>query len=188
MSDLFVAYDPAASGGPAPDGLTVRRALLRDVPGIAAILAARNGWDEGETAKRTEHGVSQPDDAGFYGVAASGGMVVGYARAARYAPPDDAPANAAPAGWYLLGLAVAPELRRRGIARALTAWRLARIAERAEEVFYFASASNRASIDLHAALGFEEVTRDFWFPAVDFAHGDGALYRLGALEPYRRGR
>ena len=180
MSDLFAEYAPDAHGPGAPADLVLRRAELRDVPAIARVLAARNGWDLGVTEQRTEHGISQPPDAGFYGVAETAGEVAAYARAARYAPPPDAPANAAPEGWYLLGVGVVEAHRRRGLGSALTRWRLARIARHADTAYYFASATNRASIDLHAALGFEELTRDFWFPALDFSRNDGVLFRWRA--------
>jgi hypothetical protein len=42
---------------------------------------------------------------------------------------------------------------------------MAWVFERAEEVWFFANARNRASLELHARLGFVEVTRDFAFPA-----------------------
>ncbi len=41
----------------------------------------------------------------------------------------------------------------------------------------FANARNRASIALHAAFGFEEVTRDFEVPGVTFEGGVGVLFR-----------
>ncbi len=35
----------------------------------------------------------------------------------------------------------------------------------------FANARNQASLDLHTELGFVEVIRDFWFPALTFDGG-----------------
>jgi len=48
-------------------------------------------------------------------------------------------------------------------------------------VYYFVNVRNRASIALHEAFGFREVTRDFHFPNVTFQGGVGALFerRLG---------
>jgi ribosomal protein S18 acetylase RimI-like enzyme len=82
----------------------------------------------------------------------------------------------APTGWYLTGLVVDPSWRRRGVGVALTAHRLDWLRGRAEVVYYFANARNRATIDLHRRLGFEEVTRDFAIPGVAFAGGVGVLY------------
>ena len=75
------------------------------------------------------------------------------------------------------GLLVAPQLRRRGIAEALTRARMAWTFERAPEVWYFTNARNLASIALHAKLGFGEVTRTFSYPNVSFDGGVGVLGR-----------
>jgi ribosomal protein S18 acetylase RimI-like enzyme len=71
---------------------------------------------------------------------------------------------------------VATALRRRGIADALTRARLERLAR---PVFYFANERNRASIDLHAPFGFDELTRDFWHPDATFTGGVGILFVTG---------
>jgi ribosomal protein S18 acetylase RimI-like enzyme len=110
-------------------------------------------------------------------VATVDGAFAGYGRVARFEPPEDAPANVAPAGLYLLGALVARRFRRRGVGRALTRARMAWALERAGEVWYFASARNEASHRLHDGLGFEEVTRDFWFPRAKFDGGVGVLFR-----------
>ena len=103
--------------------------------------------------------------------------VVGFARAARWRhPPDPAP-NALPRGWYLLGVVVLDAWRRRGIGRALTERRLEWIAERTSEAYYFTNARNRASLDLHAELGFVELTRQFAAPGISFDGGEGVLCR-----------
>ncbi len=64
------------------------------------------------------------------------------------------------------------------IGRALTEERLAWIRGRAREAWYFANARNDASLELHRQLGFVEVTRTFWYPAVSFDGGEGVLCRL----------
>jgi MYXO-CTERM domain-containing protein len=110
-------------------------------------------------------------------VATVDGAFAGYGRVARFEPPDDAPPNVAPAGVYLLGALVARRFRRRGIGRALTRARMAWALERADAVWYFANARNQASLRMHEHLGFEEVTRDFWFPRVTFPGGSGVLFR-----------
>jgi ribosomal protein S18 acetylase RimI-like enzyme len=111
-------------------------------------------------------------------VAVEDDAVVGYGRAWWFEPERDPPANLAPRGYYLLGLVVDPDHRRRGIARSLTAERLAWVRGRgAHEVWYFTNAANTASQQLHRRLGFEEVTRDFVFPRVSFDGGVGVLCR-----------
>ncbi len=104
--------------------------------------------------------------------------VIGYGRVLRFVPEPDAPADIAPSGYYLMGLVVHPDHRRRGVAAALTRARLEWISKHADEAWYFANARNAASIALHAPFGFDEVTRSFVYPRVDFDLGEGVLFRL----------
>ena len=47
------------------------------------------------------------------------------------------------------------------------------------EAWFVVNADNRASIDLHAPLGFREATRDFVQPGVTFSgRGQGILFRV----------
>ncbi|WP_406280470.1 GNAT family N-acetyltransferase [Embleya sp. NBC_00896] len=85
------------------------------------------------------------------------------------------PTPTAPAGYYLGGVVVAPEARRSGLATRLTAARLAWIAERAPEAWYFTNARNDVSLRLHEPFGFHEETREFTIPGVEFAGGVGVL-------------
>jgi ribosomal protein S18 acetylase RimI-like enzyme len=111
-------------------------------------------------------------------VAESNATIVGYGRARLFEPGAEAPPDTAPAGYYLTGVFVAPEHRRRGIGLALTKARLDWIGRRASEAWFFAHAGNVASIDLHRLLGFEEVSRRFSFPGLAFEGGEGVLFRL----------
>jgi ribosomal protein S18 acetylase RimI-like enzyme len=104
--------------------------------------------------------------------------VIGYGRVLRFAPEPDSPTDIAPAGYYLMGPVVHPEHRRVGVGAALTRARIDWIGERADEVWYFANARNVASIALHESFGFEEITRSFSYPRVDFDGGEGILFRL----------
>jgi ribosomal protein S18 acetylase RimI-like enzyme len=104
--------------------------------------------------------------------------VIGYGRVLRFVPEPDAPADIAPSGYYLMGLVVHPDHRRRGVAAALTQARLEWISKHADDAWYFANARNAASIALHAPFGFEEATRSFVYPRVDFDRGEGVLFRL----------
>jgi ribosomal protein S18 acetylase RimI-like enzyme len=111
-------------------------------------------------------------------VAEVGGTVVAYGRTRLFEPGPEAPPDTAPRGYYLIGVFVHPEERRRGIAAALTQARLEWIAARADEAWFFANARNSASIELHRPFGFEEVTRRFSFPGLAFDGGEGILFRL----------
>ncbi|HEY2241734.1 MAG TPA: GNAT family N-acetyltransferase [Streptosporangiaceae bacterium] len=170
--------------------VTVRAAAGAELD-VAARLAAsarggaEEGWRERFAADR------DAADACFLvavqGDHEGGGAVVGYARARYFEPRADAPARTAPAGYYLTGVLVAPAHRRLGVGEQLTRARMGWAAERAEEMWYFTNAGNRASLRLHEALGFAEVTRDVVFPGVTFTGGVGVLCRapLARLAPGR---
>ncbi len=111
-------------------------------------------------------------------VAELDGVVVGVGRVAYFEPADGAPKNAAPSGFYLLGVNVDPAHRRRGIGRALTEARLKWIRSRAPVAWFFTDASNEASIRLHEAFGFRENSSDFWFPTAAFGAAGGLLFSL----------
>ena len=113
-------------------------------------------------------------------VAESLGAIVGYGRARLFEPSPDAPPDTVPRGYYLTGIFVRRDERRRGIGAALTQARLDWIGERAAEAWFFANARNAASIELHRRFGFEEITRHFSFPGLLFEGGEGILFRLRA--------
>ncbi len=175
----YAAREPSVSHTVASHSVHVRRLWLRDLESVAEILQERNGGRLEDHVERLS-GALRPRSKhkNLHLVAAIRGKLVGYGRASYFDPPDDAPANVAPAGWYLTGVNVREEYRRLGVASELTQKRLEWLRTRADDVYYFANARNRASIDLHARLGFNEVTKDFWFPGVSFTGGVGILFRL----------
>ena len=119
-------------------------------------------------------------------VASVEGCFAGFGRTTHFIPPAGARPNVAPEGYYVVGLLVDPAWRRRGVGLALTRARMGRAFERGEHVWFFANARNRASLDLHARLGFVEVTRDFAFPGVSFDGGVGVLCRAARQQPSSR--
>ena len=153
-------------------GLRIRAATKEDLTELAILRRAREGGDAAE--HRAIMGRKLADD--FLLVAERAGTVIGYASAGTLDPAG------APSGFYLTGVVVAEEWRRRGVASELTRARLAWIAERTDEAFYVANERNRVSIALHEAFGFEELTREFAIPGVTFDGGAGVLFRI-ALRP-----
>ena len=176
----MASAERSSPGGP----VLIRAALPTDAPACAALTASH--WGSHDTVpcpgdahqrwpKRYTEDIQAPDR--HVVVAELGGEVIGCGRAVYFTPPPDAPGGTAPAGWYLVGLIVRPDLRSRGIGRMLTTARLEWIRERADEAYYFTNVRNLASRSTHRAAGFAEVTNDFSFPGVDFVGGVGVLCR-----------
>jgi ribosomal protein S18 acetylase RimI-like enzyme len=118
-------------------------------------------------------------------VAVTPAGIAGYGRVRLFEPPLEAAADTVPRGYYLSGVFVAAEYRRRGIGAGLTEARLSWIRERAAEAWFFTNARNATSIELHRRFGFEEVTRRFSFPGLTFEGGEGILFRLRLHEQPR---
>ncbi|ADD44772.1 GCN5-related N-acetyltransferase [Stackebrandtia nassauensis DSM 44728] len=110
------------------------------------------------------------------------GEIVGYARVTWVGVPPKAPDNVAPPGFYLGGMAVAAEYRRRGVGRQLTVHRMKLLSRLADEAWYIVNSSNEASIDLHLEHGFHEATREFVFPG-DVSDGPGTILCHAPLGP-----
>ncbi|HUK63834.1 MAG TPA: GNAT family N-acetyltransferase, partial [Dongiaceae bacterium] len=160
-------------------GFGIRLAAPSDVHAIAALIQTRHG---GPIEPRIEF-ITREIERSAGGetviqVARLDDDVVGYAKASHFAPEAVGDHPPAPAGWYLLGVIVRPESRRRGIGHALTLSRLDWIARRSDRAYYFANLLNRVSIELHRRLGFVERTREVHIPGVSFTGGAGALYEV----------
>ena len=174
MNTLFTPYLPDAHGVPLPD-VDIREACRADIALTAALAADREGGASSEWAEI--QGRQFDDDTRQLLVAEHCGQVIAYAWLAHLTPVAHGGHNA-PDGWYLSGVVVKPEFRRRGVGRRLTQARVNWVLERADSVFYVVSAANLASRTLHAELGFREVTSDFTLPGVVFGNADGILCRL----------
>jgi GNAT superfamily N-acetyltransferase len=173
--ESFAAWEPTAVRKPA--NFEVRIATAADVDACvdlaASIGLAAEGWRE--TLTRT---VLDGTNRVLF-VADCGGVITGYGRIVFASPTADDPA-ATPEGWYLLGLVVGADWRRRGIGEALTKARLSWVADRAERVYCLTSDANLASQALHHRLGFVERPGEWLGPGADPARD--ALQRLYVAE------
>jgi ribosomal protein S18 acetylase RimI-like enzyme len=162
---------------PEPE-IAIRPLQSADLSAAASIIALCSDGDVAHQlallGRRLARG--RTDDALI--VAELAGRIAGVGRVSYFEPAEDAPPNAAPSGYYLLGVNVDPQQRRRGVGKALTAARIAWISKRAPVAWFFTGASNVASIRLHEAFGFRRNTSDFWFPTVDFGASGGVLFSL----------
>jgi ribosomal protein S18 acetylase RimI-like enzyme len=107
-------------------------------------------------------------------VAKADSRIVAYGRVLELAADEAGPGT--PAGYYLSGVLVEPAWRGRGIGTALTRARLRWAFARTGTVFYVTGADNTASLDLHAAFGFQEIKR---FASERSAAGVDVLSQLG---------
>lgn len=154
-----------------------------DLSALVEIAEAHSGVAGGWTERL---GADLLDDGRALFAAQVNATLAGYGRVRHFAPSERSPAGTAPPGWYLAGVVVAPQWRGYGAGEALTQARLAWVAERADEVWYYANARNAVSLALHGAVGFEEVTREFSVPGVSFEGGVGVLCRLRLGPEHRR--
>ena len=179
---MFAPYAPKRVGElvtSLPAGFGVRPCTAHDLAAIASIVAQRSSTTFESCLKSVQEQFRTDTECGNLTLtAAIAGTVVGFGRARRLEAPTDG-AGAVSSGWYLLGVIVKPEFRRRGIASELIRLRLAWIGTRADVAFYFANSLNLATIDLHRKFGFVEVRRPFAFPGAQFSGGGvGVLFRV----------
>jgi ribosomal protein S18 acetylase RimI-like enzyme len=156
--------------------LTVREATTHDIEDCIALADLVADGSSVEWSELFRHNIEHCDR--YLAVTQAGDEVIGYGRTAWFEPDPGAPANAAPAGYYLVGLVVDRSWRRRGVASAIISARLAWVAQRASEAWYGADVRNRVSIQLHERAGFMTVTDDVWFPTVTDGGGSHLLGRV----------
>ncbi|MFE4518054.1 GNAT family N-acetyltransferase [Kitasatospora sp. NPDC056783] len=151
--------------------ISVRHATVADVERCADLARQYEGDDAGavDFESRVRGWLNRPAGCFLVAVGADHDLV-GYGRVVRLE------AATAPTGFYLAGLVVDPGVRRRGVGLSLTRSRMEWISANAPEAWYFCNARNHASIELHAGMGFHEMTRDFEIPGVTFEGGVGILF------------
>ena len=149
-------------------GVAVRTAGPADLAAMAAIRAERHGEPLETSRAAIERGLNR---CALLLVAEHEGRVIAYASA------DFLETGDGPRGWYLTGVIVAPEWRRRGVATALIRARLAWLAPRTKRVYYFCNSRNLVSMDAHKPFGFEEIQRPFRAEGHTFDGEAGVLFR-----------
>jgi ribosomal protein S18 acetylase RimI-like enzyme len=168
-----VEASPRPGAAAPPPDLTIREATTQDVAACVALAGLVSDGTSDDWSALFHRDIARSDR--YLTVARTGDRPIAYGRTAWFEPDAAAPVNAAPAGYYLIGLVVDPRWRRRGVARAVTRTRLAWISQRAAEAWYFADRANTVSIRLHERAGFATVTDDFWFPTVTDGGGSHLL-------------
>lgn len=177
----YVPYDPAPSHRPPKAAVAIRVATeLDELIGCARLSAEYNEEDYRTALVNVQRHLIRPRNCVHIAVA-PGERIVGYGRTTWVQTPPDPPPNVTPQGYYLGGLVVAADYRRRGVGDRLTAERLKLIGQRKQDAWYLVNRRNTASIALHDAHGFHESTRDFVFPGLVADEPGGILLhaRLG---------
>jgi len=146
--------------------VVLRRMTVSDVPGCVEVLQEHDpSQDAQEWVARLGRDVADLNKGPVVAVVEN--LVVGYARTLPFHYDTESPPDAAPEGYYLLGLVVALAHRKRGVGRLLTAERLRWLVERGTaSVYYYTHRDNVASQLLHEQMGFRGLTRKFWFPTL----------------------
>lgn len=176
----YAAYDPSPNRRLRRASIEVREATLDDVDAIARLIAERHERELEKTRATVEKEVRHTTPRGVENrlfVAEDAGRVAGFGRVALQRPGVHHHPAEMPEGWYLIGVIVAPDARRRGIGEALGRHRLAWIRERADAAFSFINRENWASRDLLLALGFEPQELEFRHERAELEPGQGQLYR-----------
>ena len=166
-------------GGGGPGPVVYRAAVAADAEALADLWIARVGGDRDEAVERSARVIAGAGPVAALIAADLGGTLVGYGRVLRFDRPGDAPESTVDAGFYLLGLGVREDLRRRGIATELTRRRLEWMKERGiARALYFADDDNFVSIRLHAKFGFQRVRPGVTFPHMREPDTPMSLYAL----------
>ena len=184
----YVVHEPSPEDRPSRASVTIRPTDNPADLAVCARLAAHYNEESHRVALAgARHHLARPRNVLLVATEPDGG-VVGYARITWVPPGDPTDHRAAPSGYYLGGMVVAEDHRRRGVGSRLTAERIRIVAERAHDVWYIVNDSNRASIDLHTAHGFHPTTRDFTFPGVVLDGPNTILWHRGLDDDAQRCR
>lgn len=163
----FEDFNPEKGEDPGlPEGFSIREAVSSDVENIATLRFEREGGDYQELIKDSEKLIQEMLDVETTGVfiAEIPGLAIGFSILRYFIPAKDAPTNSAPEGWYLLGINVKKDFRRRGVGSELIRARLKAIPESFDKVYFFTNPKNLTSQLFHEKFGFTRINDDIVYP------------------------
>ena len=159
------------------DRIEVRDATEADLEATVELIAAHRGGNVDEW--RRLFSTALHDVNRHFVVALIDGRVIGFGHTKLVEREDDGDDDdVPPPGWYLAGVTVHPDYRRRGVGTELTRVRIDRLRDVADVVYYAAEPDNVATLELHALLGFSPTGR--WVNVAG-AERPLALHRLAML-------
>jgi ribosomal protein S18 acetylase RimI-like enzyme len=150
--------------------VAVRPASSDDLAACALLIADHDGGAVSDWLTRFEAAVADPEQCLL--VAVLDDAVAGYGRVQRLAGNPVRAEPPLPDGWYLSGIVVSEAHRRTGLGLKLCEARVAWVAERAADVWFFINIRNANSRALHGRAGFSE---SFQFSSPQLDGGEGVL-------------
>lgn len=149
------------------EGVEVRDAIESDLEATVQLIAAHRGGDVEEWRRLFANALH--DDKRHFVVALVDGRVIGFGhtKLVERDADGDGGDNLPPPGWYLAGVTVHPDCRRRGVGTAVTRIRLDRLRDVTDVVYYAADPDNVATLELHAHFGFAPTGRWVDVPGAD---------------------
>jgi ribosomal protein S18 acetylase RimI-like enzyme len=181
---FFAKYEKKSTGSSSlvGKGLVIRDCKYPDLSEAAKIQCEREGGELTHHQIKLKAFLEKSNDPlkANFKVAELNKKIIGLGKSEYIIPPENAPQNCIPEGWYLSGVIVSPGYRRLGIGLELTKARIDWLFRKTDTVYYFANSKNKVSIELHTKLGFKENARNIWAPGLS---GDGVhiLYFLTNL-------
>lgn len=135
--------------------MLVRPATVEDLAACARLIASYEGGDPADWQQRFGDHLNDPE--GWLSAAVEGRQIIGYGRVQHQVGNPMQADPPLPDGYYLSGIVVAEAHRNRGVGSALCEARIAWVASRADDVWFFTNRKNAASRALHQSVGFREV-------------------------------
>ena len=156
--------------------IVIRGAELSDLTASALLISNHESGALEDWQSRFERDLADPKR--LFLVATVDDSVMGYGHTTLHSRTLDEEATY-PSGYFLSGLMVSPDHRRKGIGKLLTIARIDRLRQVTDIIYYRAESDNKATIDLHSRLGFERVGTVF---------RDGKEFILFSLELHSANR
>jgi ribosomal protein S18 acetylase RimI-like enzyme len=135
--------------------IVIRNAEPFDLTACALLISNHESGDLEDWQSRFEKDLANPQR--LFLVASVNDSILGYGHTAFHSGTSEEGAAANPSGYFLSGLMVSPAYRRGGIGRLLTIARVDKLRQQTDIIYFRAEPDNKATIDLHARLGFERV-------------------------------
>jgi ribosomal protein S18 acetylase RimI-like enzyme len=151
--------------------ILIRRATTSDLTECALLISNHESGVFEDWRSRFEQDLANP--LRLFLVATIDDSVAGYGHTTFYTRTSEGDVDTSPTGYFLSGLLISPGHRRQGLGTLLTSARIDELRQVTKTIYYRAEPDNRATIDLHARLGFTKVG------TMQSDGRDFTLYRLG---------